>query len=495
MTEISRHLLTNLNLKNNKEFNETTSIEKYKNDLSEHYMIPTLDIHKPSLRFVNNYIPISQKSSGLKFLTESESVFIYDLPKDIQYLLSDCVLCVKLPELTAPSGYFYAYTSWLGIKMVKKIELIYTTGANEDTIIDSYNRNDVLFYSKCEITDNERKMYNRCIGQQELKQGEYSNRTSAFTGVMWYKDGLQTYKNTQPETYLWIPLIFNFCTDTKKIFANIANRQFRIRVTFAKTSDILFLYDSTLVQQTLNDTFSDLRITSKMYCNLIFTYPAYMNAIGKLMQKQIFTQRKTEVLPITTQTGIIKLNTTSLPIKKIYIAFQDPLLVNDINHWAMFGRTTKSYVYGDTNVLTHANFEWSDVAADYELTGYICKESCDASLNSILKTLKVLINDIPLYSNSENSFYNSYIPLKFIQNGNNKVNMIDDSVLVIDLTPFHDSGDNNYVNSFIQNGKANEENRISIEYTLTSQIDCELVYSIVYVNVLENNTVTIEKKF
>jgi hypothetical protein len=74
-----------------------------------------------------------------------------------------------------------------GVRLLKKV-----TFHSDQVIIDEYNRDDVIANSKFFMNEEQKRGWEKCIGQQEKKEANYY--ANGFVANLYYKDGYQTPK-------------------------------------------------------------------------------------------------------------------------------------------------------------------------------------------------------------------------------------------------------------------------------------------------------------
>lgn len=380
-------------------------IEKtHVNYLAAHY--------RPYVAVSAEYIKV--KSSGTSVLTSSASnKLVFKFPIYGQFT-SDMVMHIKTGALGSEtaSAYdpVYRWCAKPGLRMLQNTAL-----SSDSKILDEYTVDDMLFKDKFDIPNDRRTAWDRGIGQAITMTGEYYNR-NGFTGVMHYKDGLQTPKTYHAPTDLWVPLDFWMGKDASTALYNdlIPNTQREVTVTLAKLSQMVqaLTQPSSNNEEPLPTTLpiNKLNITAELYvCNL-FVNSDIADIFEERSMFSLMRVHKSQMKTLNKSDDSILLNQLKFPAEYLQIGFRSTDNKDDMDHWCLFG---KARSFTTANQIRHTAVSHNTANNMPELITRQCKEV--ENMDTLVDEFNIVAHGVKLFPDTVGSFFSSYLTQRYFE--------------------------------------------------------------------------------
>lgn len=259
----------------------------------------------------------------------------FDMPKYGDFVYSQFVH-VRITSFGDPNGStYYRYCNKPGIKLFEEVS--YKT-ANP---LDTYNRNDILFYDKYEVSGDRRKAWNRCIGQDNGTNAVYWHPLQQVDQISKVMTGPQTRKSFQPVLDMYIPLHFWYNESPSKALPRIATAalQHFIEIKLARVLDMIEATDvNGVVVPIPENVINSIKFEKfQLYTNFIYVEPIvkeiYFNKIGF----QLITLHQSMFKPniFKANDSIPLQSAVKYPISTMFWAFQ-PTENTGVNTWDKF---------------------------------------------------------------------------------------------------------------------------------------------------------------
>ncbi len=292
----------------------------------------------------------------------------------------------------------YRYCAYPGMRVFRRVEF-----RSDETLIDDYSRDDVSFVNKFGIPADRRVAWDRGMGQGEVRSGEYFIN-DGFTGVLYYREGLQTPKFYQPSQDLWVPLQFWMCGDAENALLNdlIPNTQRTIRASLAPLQEILQAQDQN--GEIIDLPVDRLGFQLDLYVNNIFMNPEVYDIFASRIGFSLIRVHRRQSKILTLATERVLLDQLKYPAEYLYLGVRDRANLDNFDQWHLFGRARPVDVQG--------------IAGFYNQQLQMCQLVCRSvmetgTLDPIIQKFKLTSHGIDLYPQLPGSFYNTYLPQRY----------------------------------------------------------------------------------
>ncbi len=220
--------------------------------------------------------------------------------------LSDMNLHIKIGELMPESGEdTVRYADMLGHKLIKKVQLFINTN-----LIDEYHGEYYNVYYDSYVSEDKKKCWLNCIGQETLEPGELVQDPLDNTNkeIKYIANGLQTLKSKHGEVELFIPLLFWFNIDKKSALLN--NYDFgtiKIRIELESENKLMTCLD--YINNLYNEKYVKPSILEcELYSNHIFVSQEIQDIFTSRVGFNLIRTHKTAELYLDKNIGSINLN-------------------------------------------------------------------------------------------------------------------------------------------------------------------------------------------
>lgn len=336
----------------------------------------------------------------------------------------------KLPDQTSTDPQTYVptaaqpllrYCALPGVRIFKKVEL-----RSDQLLIDDYTPDDVLAYSKFFIHADQRVGWNRCNGQQEIRDASYI--ANGFTGFLSYTDGPQTPKFYQEGFAMLVPLQFWFCRDAANALLNdlIPNSQRTVTCELAPLGNIIQALkigptnlNSDLVTTDL--PFSKLGIEVELYVNNLYVNPEVHDIFASRVGFSLIRVHRRQINQLQSNKDSFLLDHLKFPAEYLMVGVRSRILATDFDRWWMMGSPYNTPIRQRLMVsigIPSQSGQETGILTD--LTGVqhaIRIANPITTLDNIVDTIGVTAHGIEIFPQLPSTFYNAYMPIRYSNNG------------------------------------------------------------------------------
>lgn len=306
-------------------------------------------------------------------------------------------------ETAAASDPRYRFCAYPGMRLFERVEF-----KSASTLLDDYTADEVSFANKFEVAADRRAAWDRGMGQAPSKRATFFNE-NGFTGVLEYRDGLQTPKTYHAPADLWVPAQFAFNRDAAHALLNdlIPNSQRTVVVELATLAKLVQASDRT-TGAAVALPISTLPVTIDLYVNSIFVNPEVADIFTSRIGYDLFRVHRRQVLRLTSTGESLKLSQLKYPLEYAYAGFRSTANADSFDQWHLFG---KARARTSATSLLAATCIWNSTVSACQLA---CRTATEADcLDPVLSTLKFTAHGIDLYPDLPASFYSDYLPQRF----------------------------------------------------------------------------------
>ena len=327
---------------------------------------------------------------------------------------------------TPPPERLYRYCAYPGIRLLDRVEF-----RSDETLIDDYTSDEVSFINKFQIGADQRAAWDRSMGQAETRTAEYYN-PNGYTGVMHYKDGLQTPRPRHAATDLWIPLQFWMNRDPATALLNdlVPTSQRKITVRLARLEKILKTVrlardgrGGACYRPDAQQELQTFPLKMALYVNNLFVNPEIHDIFTSRIGFSLIRVHRRQTQLLNQGRGRIPLDKLRYPGEYLYYGVRDRQNASHFDHWHLFGRARART---DGTALAATMAVWNKGAGIMEAQTVIATET--TTLDPVISSTKVSAHGIDLYPQLPGTFFNTYLPQRY-SNGTFIVSPDDTSAL------------------------------------------------------------------
>ena len=403
----------------------------------------TLYIHaayRPYVAVASEYARVKASGDGVASISGSGGTLQFTFPT-YGHFTSDMAIHVRfkpIGELTATRATKATpnlrYCALPGVRMFKKIEL-----RSDQVLIDEYTPDDVIARSKFFVSADQRAGWERCHGQQELREASYV--ANGFTGSLMYRDGPQTPKLYHEGFDMIVPLQFWFCRDAAHALLNdlIPNSQRTITCELAPLKDIVQArapkspppdFNSTMgvVGDCCDDDcddevdlpFSRLGIEVDLYVNGLYVNPEIHDVFASRIGFSLIRVHRSQMNAVQNAHGSFLLNNLKYPSEFLMVGVRGRRLANDFDRWWLMGTPRDRTAFNTKLIVPGYVWHPNPLSVPINPTpGYILSptEACETtSLENSVDAIGVTAHGIDIYPLLPGIFYNAYMPNRYAEN-------------------------------------------------------------------------------
>jgi hypothetical protein len=362
--------------------------------------MPTLRaIEKTHIMFVNNsfkpFVAMAHEYSRTP-PRQGKAVlggtFSFTLPI-IGEFVNDMVMYVKLTGLSSVSALDKVrYVEFLGHRLTKQVKF-----KVQNHVLDSYTTDDQNAYYQYKVPLHKETGYLRNIGQEVPKTG-YLTADPTVDEVRSYRqygDGPQTFKQTQLDVEMWIPILFWF-KDIQNSLPNflLPMNQTDVEVTFEAENNLVAFanyggggnYNVPIVD------------TCYLYINHIFLLPEINRIFITRFGFQLIRVHLQHVQEVNTSEGSVHLHQLKWPIESLYVAFRPKANLASSGKWHrsahIVDQQVREVVVTGVAVIQINNAVYYDE-------------------QHVVQSLGLRAHDVTIYPNLRPEFYNNYLPSQY----------------------------------------------------------------------------------
>lgn len=307
--------------------------------------------------------------------------------------INDAILYVKLSGFHAVSALDKVrYVEYLGHRICKKVSF-----KVQNFEIDSYGADNLNAYYQFRVPTDKQTGYLRNIGQEIPSQAFLTANppVDEIREYRWFGYGPQTFKQTQPDVELWIPVLFWF-KDLQTSLPNfiLPMQQTGIEVTFESEQNLVAFADYGG-----GGKYAPPQVTScYLYLNHIFLLPEINKIFITRFGFQLIRVHRAQRETLIESGGRVLLHNLKWPLECLYVGFRPQSNLSQSQLWHRMTSATSSTFY--EAVVTG--------------TSLIQVNQAEWWLESpVIQNMSLSAMDIIIYPTLSPTFYNSYIPYRY----------------------------------------------------------------------------------
>lgn len=320
------------------------------------------------------------------------ATFSFTLPI-IGEFVNDAVLYVKLTGLAAVSALDKVrYVEYLGHRLTKQVRF-----KVQNHLFDQYGTDEMNVHWQFKVPPSKEKGYLKNIGQEIPKLG-YLTADPTVDEVReyrWFGNGPQTFKQTQLDVEMWIPILFWF-NEIKTALPNflLPKNQTDIEVTFESEANLV-----SFANYGGGGSFTSPSIGKcYLYVNHLFLLPEIHKLFVSRFGFQLIRVHRRHFQEINTNEQNIRLHQLKWPVECLYVGVRPQTNLTNSQRW--YKNTSITPVQVKEAVVTGVGTIQVNNAV------YLNEQNPVSSLE--LKS-----HDITIYPALPPSFYSDYIPYKY----------------------------------------------------------------------------------
>jgi hypothetical protein len=297
----------------------------------------------------------------------------------------------------------YRFCAYPGIRLFRKV-----TFKSDETLIDDYLSDEVSFVNKFMVPADRRQAWDRGMGQADLRTAEFFNN-NGYSGILSYREGLQTPKFLQESQDLWVPLQFWMCGDAANALLNdlVPNTQRTIVANLAPLGQIVQAIDQN-TNQVVPLPFDRLGIQIDLYVNNIFVNPEVHDLFATRVGFSLIRVHRRQRKMLNKSLDSILMDQLKYPAEYLYVGFRDRANLDDFDHWHLFGRARQRT---NATSLQAPTAIWN---AALNVCQLVCRTAKEVdTLDPITQNFKLTAHGIDLYPTLPASFFNTYLPQRY----------------------------------------------------------------------------------
>lgn len=370
-------------------------------ELSESHIMYLHAVYRPYVNSVSEYVCI-HPSGDAASLSDTGGNVEFTFPV-YGHFTSDMVVRFRFNTIGPSNGLLYRYCAYPGIRLLQKVAF-----RSDETLIDDYTSDDVIFTNQFQIPADRRVAWDRGMGQSQSKSALFYN-SNAFSEERLYRDGLQTPKITHFAHELWIPLQFWMCGDASNALLNdlIPNSQRTILLELAPLSKIIQAIDES-TGFVVPLPIDEVGIQIELYVNNIFVSPDVHDLFASRMGFSLIRVHRRQKKMLTSSDGSVALDQLKFPAEYLFIGFRDLGHAYDFDQWHLFGQ--RQWRTPD-DALSAALAFWNSSVSMYQIAAR--EGVAISSLEPIIRSMKLTAHGIDLWPQMSTEFFSSYAPQRY----------------------------------------------------------------------------------
>ena len=359
------------------------------NIIDRTHTIFTMASFKPFVAFGLEYLKSEASGPNRNF---GDKV-TFTLPNFGQFV-NDCVVHVQISAFSAVTpGDKIRWCEFPGHRLFKNVSFSTSNATLDEYGSDEYN----AFYA-FKLPVGKEAGYLKMVGQEVPYVGYLTPDPSVdeFREYRVFGSGPQTYKQTQPQLDLWIPLLFWF----REVNSSLPN----FVIPFGQTNITIEMESlSRMVSYAANvgdgsyttPTIEKLELYSN---NIFFSAQVFDILQSKFTSQLIRVHKKNEVKSVSQASGTERLNKLVWPIESLFIAFRPQSNLTNSQLWAHYAVCTQQSI--PEAVVNSSNVIQVNDAIYYSET-------------SAVTTMSLVAQGIPIFNSTPYQFYNAYLPYRY----------------------------------------------------------------------------------
>ena len=374
-------------------------------DITKSHNLYLYSTYKPYVAIASEYSKV-KSSGGSMYLSNAKTSMVFHF-NIFGHFTSDMAIQVKFKPIGNPDSNdtdypLLRYCAWPGIRLFEKVEL-----KSDQVVVDDYVPDDVILWMNHFVGKDKMTGWQRCHGQQETKEATYYN-ANGFTGVLHYRDGLQTPKRYHEEFDMFVPLHFEMCKDPASAIPNhlTTNTQRTISVDLAKLSDIVQALDDQ--GNVIPLPFERMAIELNLYINGLYVNPDIHCIFSEKVNFKLMRVHRRQHTILHCPEENIKMDKLKYPAEFLMSGFRSTKNAEGFDTWCLMGG--KRERTPEKKLLVPAMI-WNTTDDVCEL---VCRDASETtSLDPVVTDVGVLAHGTTIFEMNRLQFYNSYLPGRY----------------------------------------------------------------------------------
>lgn len=339
--------------------------------------------------FVNTTFDYSRTNSNTKAKLGNSCQF--QLPRYGNFL-SDTLVYIKFKSFQASDDFKVKYCEFLGHRLLKHVS--FHTGSN---LIDEFNSEDYNFYYEHSLPKDKQIAWKNIIGQ-EIPHDVYLTQdpiNQEFKEKKQILNGPQTYKKTQPEIELFIPLLFWFCDSTQALCSDYLPLDSKIDITFGTKEEVTMSSGGVYNEPEIEEC--------ALYVKHIYVDDSILELLNNTLGLTLIRTHQSHSITLNDPFRDVILDNLKFPTECIYMAFRpiENLLNPEI--WYRNNKLT-------SDVIKYPIIYFNSETNDHEI-GEIDVNHWKSK--DIITSICLACDDQTFFDDMPAKFYHSYIPYKY----------------------------------------------------------------------------------
>lgn len=349
--------------------------------------------YKPYVAMAYNYLKINEKAGIQNFGNDIS----FTIPQ-IGTWISDMVLHVKLSGLRAAStSDKVKYAAYVGHRLMEKVTFLVNNKIISEYTSELYNK-----HYQFHVPDNKKQGWKRNVGQEipHLAYMTPDPTNDEFREYRMFGDGPQTFKFSQPDVDMYIPLLFWFNLDVAQAFPNIKipKGNVHIKIQFATLDKLIASSDLGGGGGYIAPTIS----VADLYVNHINTLPQIENIMLQDYNFSLIRVTKTFEKLLTHSMDSILLKELKFPVEHMAITIRPLTNYEDIDNWYRGTVLNPVDIYVPAAVLDNTQSPPAPTLGINTATYY--------TETPVIDNLGLKINDVDIFQHDTVKKYSSFYP-------------------------------------------------------------------------------------
>jgi hypothetical protein len=316
---------------------------------------------------------------------------------------SDMILYIKLDTFSAKhKANKVRYCEFPGHRIIKEVRFVM-----DGTVLDRYNSEDINFFYDFNISESQKSGWKRCVGQEVAKNAVFIQDpvNQEIKEKKMIYDGYQTFKHTQNQMEIFLPLQFWFC-DPKFAMSNynIAYDKTFIEIDLANQSELISIVDYA------NDGAKytpPAVLDCSLYTNHIYTLPEVAELFVYKNSFNIVRIHKNMNRILNKPYDMVILDQLKFAVENVMIHFRP--LVNETNE-------NSGETWRNNNVITYTQIDHPSIVKIANVKTLAYTPMYYYTEDPVVNSIGFVANGSTIYDSNSGKFYDSYIPFRYGKN-------------------------------------------------------------------------------